>query len=354
MQPLIKDTPIGITLGEDGKITVVFRRINANWSEERMYSYYACAKHKLLCKVIDNNGISSTKLIKCQIPYPFVQHTANAYIGKAGVAITPKRLFFTGGTPPYTFAIGTADGTNVRSIDGLSLNSSTGVLTGTPIECNTVNITLKITDSLNDNYYIVSGQSIDPRTDEDIYPYPSGSLYATYSTSCSVSCSASGSVSFSNVNGMNYNSNTTSPEDMDEQIYACVQTIPSGLYGVYITESQTSSDDGSATANSWFVRRFSPIGEFSFSPRYQKESVTKTGNLCVEYSLRYDVPVQSSSSWSQPWDVNTRLLGDEKLGYSDAYVSGIYTSGLRLGQPGSYYNSSCTNSVTIRLYKISN
>ncbi|MEV7005460.1 putative Ig domain-containing protein [Streptosporangium sp. NPDC051022] len=94
-------------------------------------------------KVTDAAGQSATQAVTLTIvPQPSFSFSAPA-AGEVGVAYSVP-LTVTGGTTPYTWSV-SAGGLPA----GLTLNASTGVLSGTPTASGTSSFTVKVTDALN-------------------------------------------------------------------------------------------------------------------------------------------------------------------------------------------------------------
>src|ERR1019366_4349861 len=95
-------------------------------------------------QVVDSRGnAAGTTTANCSIvisPPPITLACATA-TGQVGVAYSSS-LVATGGAPPYTFSIITGS-----LPAGLTLNSSTGAITGTPTTAGTFNFTAQVVDS---------------------------------------------------------------------------------------------------------------------------------------------------------------------------------------------------------------
>ncbi len=88
-----------------------------------------------------NNGIATTSITLVVGRRPDPQLPGPAVRGGVGTAYTDT-LTATGGTAPYTWSV--SAGTLPA---GITLNPSTGVLSGTPTVAGTVNFTIRVTDS---------------------------------------------------------------------------------------------------------------------------------------------------------------------------------------------------------------
>jgi len=93
-------------------------------------------------KVTDAAGLSATQMLSITIgPPPLAITTTTLAGGTVGTAYS-QTLQATGGLQPYTWAV------TVGSLPaGLTLNTSTGVISGTPTATGTSNFTVQVTDS---------------------------------------------------------------------------------------------------------------------------------------------------------------------------------------------------------------
>jgi hypothetical protein len=97
-----------------------------------------------IAQVVDSTGTSAgTTTVSCSIVVAPAGITLSppAATGQAGVAYN-SALTATQGTPPYTFSISSGS-----LPPGLTLNASTGAITGTPATAGTSNFTAKVADS---------------------------------------------------------------------------------------------------------------------------------------------------------------------------------------------------------------
>ena len=95
-------------------------------------------------KVVDSTGTAAgTTTANCSIVIspPQLVLTCPTSTGQVGVAYS-SALLATGGVPPYTYSI-----TSGSLPPGLTLNTSTGAITGTPTTYGTFNFTAKVVDS---------------------------------------------------------------------------------------------------------------------------------------------------------------------------------------------------------------
>ncbi len=92
-------------------------------------------------KATDANASFITKPLTIAVYSPLVVSTSSLPAGTVGTAYS-QTLAATGGLAPYTWAI------TVGALPtGLSLNSATGVISGTPTTVGTVNFTIQATDT---------------------------------------------------------------------------------------------------------------------------------------------------------------------------------------------------------------
>ena len=176
----------------------------------------ATASGTFTVKVTDANGASSTS---CQITInPALSVTCGTTtVGEVGVAFNSGPMTVTGGTAPYTYSIvGTLPA-------GLSLNTSTGAITGTATASGT--FTVKVTDA--------NGAS-------------STSCQITINPALSVTC---GTTTVGEV-GVAFNSGPmTVTGGTAPYTYSIVGTLPAGLS----LNTSTGAITGTATASGTFT-----------------------------------------------------------------------------------------------------
>ena len=92
-------------------------------------------------EVTDSLGATATRKCGITVTTPTVMLTCATGTGQVGVAYS-SALVATGGVPPYTFSISSGS-----LPPGLTLNPTTGAITGTPTTYGTFNFTAKVVDS---------------------------------------------------------------------------------------------------------------------------------------------------------------------------------------------------------------
>ena len=89
-----------------------------------------------------------------QIVAPLVITQVNLPAGQVGVPYSGG-LTAIGGVPPYTWSI-----LQYALPPGLSINASTGQITGTPTQAGTFPVKIALTDSDETQFFVASAQSI--------------------------------------------------------------------------------------------------------------------------------------------------------------------------------------------------
>jgi uncharacterized repeat protein (TIGR03803 family)/YVTN family beta-propeller protein len=97
--------------------------------------------YSLTAKVVDSQGNTATSSCSIVVSSPTLTLTCPTGTGQVGVAYS-SALVASGGVAPYTFSI-----TSGSLPPGLTLNSSTGTITGTPTTAGTYGFTAKVVDS---------------------------------------------------------------------------------------------------------------------------------------------------------------------------------------------------------------
>ncbi len=114
-------------------------------------------------QVVDSKGNSATASCSIVVSPPALTLTGPTAAAQAGIAYS-SGLNAAGGVAPYTFSI-----TSGALPPGLSLNSSTGAITGTPTTAGTYNFTAQVVDSKGDMAIascsiVVTGAGTNPTT----------------------------------------------------------------------------------------------------------------------------------------------------------------------------------------------
>lgn len=99
-------------------------------------------------QVTDANGLMATATCTISIPVPLSASCPSQSSIAIGVPYSGT-ITVTGGTPPYTFAL-----TGGALPPGLTLNTSTGVISGTPTAAGTFNYQVTITDSVGNTFVL--------------------------------------------------------------------------------------------------------------------------------------------------------------------------------------------------------
>jgi len=126
-------------------------------------------------QVTDSGGNTATEDIFITINTAPTISTASVPHGGVGVAYS-QTLAATGGTTPYAWSI-----TSRTLPDGLSLNSSSGVISGTPISPGTWNFTVQVTDSAGGSTTQVLSITINPAPAISTASLPDGEVGVAYS-----------------------------------------------------------------------------------------------------------------------------------------------------------------------------
>jgi prepilin-type N-terminal cleavage/methylation domain-containing protein len=112
--------------------------------------------------ITDANDLTGNQTLTFDIdPEPSVSPTSTTVSGEAGTAITPTSVTATGFTAPYSWSV-----TSGTLPSGLSLDSSTGTVSGTPDSESTATVVLTVTDAdgrtatQTQNYEITAPASI--------------------------------------------------------------------------------------------------------------------------------------------------------------------------------------------------
>jgi hypothetical protein len=219
-------------------------------------------------KVTDANGATSTS---CNITINAALSVTCAanLVGEVGVAYNSGAMSVSGGTAPYTYSIvGTLPA-------GLTLNSSTGAVTGTPTAAGTFSI--KVTDA--------NGAT-------------STSCNITINPALSVTCAANlvGEVSVAYNSGAMSVSGGTAP-----YTYSVVGTLPAGL----TLNTTTGAVSGTPTASGTFSIKVTDANgasstscSITINPAL---SVTCAANLVGEVGVAYSSGAMSVSGGTAPY-----------------------------------------------------
>jgi hypothetical protein len=142
----------------------------------------AAGTYNFTVKLTDSVGAAATKALSIVITGPLNVNTSSLANGDVGVAYSAT-LVAGGGTPPYTWSITTGS-----LPTGVSLNASTGALTGTPSAAGTFSFTVKVTDSVSATATQALSITINPApTITTASPLPNGSVGGAYSQSFAIS-----------------------------------------------------------------------------------------------------------------------------------------------------------------------
>jgi hypothetical protein len=156
--------------------------------------------YQFTSKVVDSKGKSDTAICTIQVvgaPVNLDCGPCSAGKATAGIAYSAT-MKVTGGTAPFTFSL-----TSGALPAGLTLNTSTGVISGTPTTAGTSNFTVKVVDANGQSDTdTCSIQVIAPAVDLDCGPCSASktTVGASYSASMSVS-GGKGPYTFSIVSG---------------------------------------------------------------------------------------------------------------------------------------------------------
>lgn len=134
-------------------------------------------------RVTDALGGTSTQAYVVTIAAaPAITNVSPLQAGEAGVPYLGAILAATGGQPPYTLSVQSG------SLDGLSLNSSTGAITGTPTASGNFAVTFKVTDANTaSSTKALTIPVLAAVTITTTSPLPGGSVGSVYSQALAVS-----------------------------------------------------------------------------------------------------------------------------------------------------------------------
>ncbi len=249
-------------------------------------------------QVVDSTGSSAgTTTASCSIVIapPAISLACATSTGQVGVAYNSP-LVATGGVPPYTFSI-----ISGSLPAGLTLNSSTGAITGTPTTNGTFNFTAQVVDS-------------------------TGSSAGTTTASCSIviappainlACAAStGQV------GVAYNSSLVATGGVPPYTYSIISgSLPAGL----TLNSSTGAITGTPTSN----------GTFNFTAQVVDSTGSKAGTTTANCSIVIAPPAINLACAASTGQVgvayNSSLVATGGVPpYTYSIISGSLPAGLTL------------------------
>jgi hypothetical protein len=248
--------PTGLTIAPSGSVTGVFS---------------APGTYNFTLRATDNNNASNfadQQLVLVVQPMQLNYSAAVPPSGTVGIKYPGYQLSVTGGSPPYTFAT-----TPLQPLPpGLSLNSNTGAISGTPTQGGSFTIYAMVTDSVGNTGLVTdSGFNIlnpgqnPPLVSNAIHTH-SGSLGVPFAdSSASYGYPLDGTFAVAGVPPISYSVAAGSSLPPGMQILAGANGVPAYLGGIPTSSgkyyySLTATDSVGQTATVPFYTQISPVG----------------------------------------------------------------------------------------------